>query len=473
MLVASACALLWSGCGDPESPREERSGPLERVVAQSTGHDALARSILLTAADLGSGWQSVEELARAAGLPIDVAARVEPALIDPGLEDPDSRCGVSLLLGLPDGVKTGTAVVQWMRTDEDSSGHISSAAAVFPSEKNAEARFAAYEAAMWRCNEEILLGFQSSDELPLGLKPTIEIEELDLPQPAFGVRFKSGLGLVGFGDGDQTEVVVRRGRVIAAFSMNNFIGGASLPDAKTLAAIVIARVETAEANLEEDDAPLPIWEPDPGAQGVADAALVAKGDFPSAWQAAPTPEPIEIGPGGVELVSSTGSRMYAMSQSPACTAGNLHPTVGMLARAGSSLIRVGHDHDLWQYAAVFEDEDIARDRVTAILEANKRCSEEILAQRSPDVNFTWTPIEFAATDENVHVSVGIQRWISEAHDPVPASEHVTTEATIVIRRGRMISTASFVTGGENQAAVDELVSVLVRKLEAAAGSLDD
>lgn len=420
-----------------------------------------AESVLLLPSDLGAGWKTAEQLAAESGqtLPQSPSYDVPVASIDPGIEDPDARCGVARLTAVPDGVKLATAS-SFLISEEG--GTVIAAAAVFPAEANARARFDAYVAAMRGCPDELRIGIDDANAPP-GLKTTIDVEQLELPPGAFGLRTRTGIGGFSFDAYTSVDMVVRRGRMIAGFWVTQFLGGRATPDITALTELIAQRLEAAEASLPAAPEAVLVFSPDAASQKAASAALTKAGDYPAEWSA-PLP-PVVIQPGSLSVDLAPGGRMFLRSDSPDCSASKLAPAPGMLARAGTGLMRVGRDHYVWHYAAVFERADDARDTARRVIEASKRCGEENAASRSPDADIAWEPVSLGVrADEVSYLAAGVQRWRIEGHDRFAARDAVSTDVFAVLRRGRLVATFEFNATGDDLSAAQDAVRTAIARL---------
>ncbi len=464
LAVASAGLVGRSGATRADPAQATMKG---NVILRDPRSQSAAESVLLSVPDLGAGWKTMEQLAAENGatvpqLPYDVPT----ASVDPGIEDPDRRCGVAQLVGMPDGVKLAAASSTLF--SESNGAMITASAAVFPAEDNASARFDAYVAAMRGCPDELRIGIDDTNAPP-GLRTTIEVEELDLPPGAFGLRTSTGMGALDFGKSSFVDVVMRQGRMIAGIYVMNFAGQPETLDVAALSGLMIQRLEAAMALLPEAASAVPVFSPHAASEEAASAALTTAEDYPAAWSAPPIPEsPITIEPGGgvvpVPIASGSG-RMFIRSSSPNCSASQLAPAPGMLARAGTGLMRVGRDHYVWHYAAVFEHEDGARDAAAKVVEASKRCDEENASGRSPDADITWEPVSLGVTlSEVTYLSAGFQRWHIEGHAGFPALDDVTTTMLAVLRRGRLLATFELSVTGEDLSAARDALETAVAKL---------
>jgi hypothetical protein len=452
-------AATASGAGSPD-----RHGDVLIPVPEE---EEAVRSALLSLADLGAGWRVPAPVPGApntwSGSSIREAAPALEAVIDPGIEDPETRCGIARLIGLPDGVKRAWAWNTWM-ADDELRAYVVSGAAVFPSEENARARYDAYVSAIQRCEDDLSLG--TSTGAPLEQTQTREL--VDLPRDAFGQTTRIGWSLSDDFAYEQTDVVFRHGRLLAAISVTRF-DSAQL-DVSVLAGIISERVEQAAARLAPAQRPIPLYEANGRAEELATAALATSDEFPASWRFEPTP--VVVTDADSTTIVSVGGRMFITSDSTACRADMLLPESGMEARAGTNLMEVGWDHYVWQHVAVYENEQTAREVLERVIAGMQTCTEENDAQRPPDLNMEWTPIQLSGlAHADDRVSAGVERWLIGFREP-PDRDHAWTWLSVAIRRGRMVSTLSFTAPGKDEAAARYAAELAIGKLEEVAKELD-
>jgi hypothetical protein len=464
VILIAGLACIAAICGEPKHQRAEEPTPVQRDLSMSTHPDALAAtSVILRADDLGAGWENIRDLAggdEMAPEPVDVT----PADVDPGIEDPDARCGVARIVGLPDGVKTAAEAAMFVKQAENG-GMVTTAAATFPSEENAVARFEGYKRAITGCADETRVGIDDAS-MPPELRMTVKVEQIVVPEDGYGVRTIAG-GLGGFFGAAQTDVIIRRGRMIAGLHVTEFAGPADV-QIDALVELIASRLDAAAESLPPGPGPVPLWSVDAAAQHAADAAITTEDDYPRAWR---QPIVMPLTEANSEI-SSTGTRLFVLSGSKECVAIKLQAQNGMLARGGNGLQRVGRDHYVWHYVAVFVDEPAAQRAAEYVIESERVCGEQNAAARSPDVDITWTVMPIEGFGPDVHVIAGIQRWRIEAHDGFPERTVLTTDMTAVLRRGRMLATVTFNVGGEDIASAEDALRAVLTRLEAASSGLD-
>lgn len=400
------------------------------------------RTALLTAQDLGPNWRTSERS-------YDRTESVERATFDRGLEEDGASCSTIVLLGSPDGVKVDVASHLLTLEGADGQSYIRTAAAVFPAEKNAKARADAYARSFHACANEMRSVFRSFG-MPkeVALRVRVTSRALRLPGD-IGVRIITRYGKSAR-TREQQHVLIRRGLMIAGFSM--YFGGHPRAElnVEELAKLVAQRVERTAPTLRPSPITVPVFSPDPAAELVARSALSQIRDYPARWRRAAD---AEHGP-------DSGTAVYPGSLLRALD--NLAPTRRMLGRAACVMLPVGWSHYIGHYIAIYRTERLARMEARRALQASLSAAES-RHRRSQKITFVEGPV--IDDDPDIQAIFRTKRCRMGASRRLPAIDVTSTDALAVIRRGRMVATYACAAKGESYDTMQALVKMVVRRLE--------
>jgi len=331
---------------------------------------------------------------------------------------------------------------------------VCAAAAVFPAEQNSRARFEAYADAIRGCAAEMRSTMQSF-AMPEEYASRIEtdVHVLALPVEAFGLRTITRTASGDASYFNYQDIVLRRGRMIAGFSVHGSGSGPDQVDVASLSRLVSERVERAAKSLGHSGIRIPVFSPEPLASAAAAAALTSIDDYPKRWR---DQRFAEFGYDSGTAVLP-GSLLLVLD--------DLRPEPGMIGRAAIPSLHVGWSHYTRHYAAVYKTETRAKRAARDAFERSQTYAAASARRRRLKVVATNVDAPNLGPDVHARFRIKKVRWQAGTHHP--AFDVESTDTLAVIRCGRMVATYACTAKGEDVKTAHELLGMIVRKLRRA------